>query len=391
MASLWRSLSVLRLGNSIITGEPVCKFSHLARETNALAVTSHNLSSLMVQKRDMSRVKHRKPHPFFWWTKKRRERNDQEITEGNQAFIDQVVLDKYGPSYVPNSTGMPYISPLKEIVNSRNEWTTRSIRTGVIARKIGIYPMWGKDGKRITTTLLQVVDNHVIKFISPEECQRNYGNRFGSLGFVIVGAESADPQRFTKEYCGLFKQSGTLPKVRINRFTVTPDAALQPGTPLYATHFQVGQYVDVAGKTIDHGFQGVMKRWGFKGLRATHGVTKSHRRGGNIGGGGEKGRVWPGTKMPGHMGCLRRTMFGLKIVRINTKYNVIYVQGGSVSGETNNFVTIRDTFLPRKRFPEAPPFPTYYPEEAQEPLPDDIFDPTLHNFSEPSIYYEDKV
>ena len=67
---------------------------------------------------------------------------------------------------------------------------------------------------------------------------------------------------------------------------------------------------------IDHGFQGVMKRWGFKGLRATHGVTKSHRRGGNTGGGGEKGRVWPGTKMPGPLGRLRRTLFGVKVIQI---------------------------------------------------------------------------
>jgi large subunit ribosomal protein L3 len=390
MASLWKSLSLLRLSNSV-GSESVSKISPLVRDNNVLLFTSYNLSTVLVPKRDMSRVKHRKTHPFFWWTKKRRERNDQEITGDNQAFINQAILDKYGPAYVKNSTGMPYVSPLKEIVRERNEWTPRSIRTGVIARKIGVYPMWNKDGLKFYTTLLQVVDNHVIRYISPEECQKNYGNRFGTLGMLIVGAESADPQLFTKEYCGLFQQSGTLPKVRINRFTITPDAALQPGTPLYATHFQVGQWVDVAGKTIDRGFQGVMKRWGFKGLRATHGVTKSHRRGGNIGGGGEKGRVWPGTKMPGHMGGLRRTLFGLKIVRINTKYNVIYVHGQNIAGETNNFVSIRDTFLPTKRFEAAPPFPTYYPDEAQEPLPDDMFDADVHTFSEPSIYYEDKV
>lgn len=113
---------------------------------------------------------------------------------------------------------------------------------------------------------------------------------------------------FTKEYCGLFAQSGLLPKLRINRFTISPEAKLQPGTPLYASHFQVGQKVDVRGKTVERGFQGVMIRWKFSGMPATHGVTKSHRRGGNTGGGGEKGRCWPGTKMPGHMGSMNRTL-----------------------------------------------------------------------------------
>ena len=84
------------------------------------------------------------------------QRNDQEITSDNQAFINQVALDKYGPAYVHESDGMPYISPLKEAVHVRREWTPKSIRTGVIVRKIGVYPMWDRNGKRFPATLLQV-------------------------------------------------------------------------------------------------------------------------------------------------------------------------------------------------------------------------------------------
>lgn len=134
-----------------------------------------------------------------------------------------------------------------------------------------------------------------------------------------------------------------------------------------------------------------MVRWKFHGMPATHGVTKSHRRGGCIGGGGEKGRVWPGTKMPGHMGSERRTLRACQILRINTKYNVIYVKGPAVCGEINSFVTIRDTFCGHRRnIDPPPPFPTYYPDEATEPLPDDIFLPTMHSYGDPTIMHEEK-
>lgn len=131
-----------------------------------------------------------------------------------------------------------------------------------------------------------------------------------------------------------------------------------------------------------------MKRHGFKGMPASHGVTKTHRRGGNIGGGGEKGRVWPGTKMPGHMGNRYRTLRGLKIWRINTKYNVLWVSGQNIAGETNSIVTIYDTVLPLKKPKEPLPFPTYLNDE--ESLPDDIFDDQVHKFSDPTIIYIEK-
>lgn len=140
-------------------------------------------------------------------------------------------------------------------------------------------------------------------------------------------------------------------------------------------------------RRIDRGFQGVMKRHGFKGMPASHGVTKTHRRGGNIGGGGEKGRVWPGTKMPGHMGNRYRVAKGLKIFRINTKYNVLWVSGQAIPGNTNSIVYVFDTKLPLRKPSKPVPFPTFL-EEIDENTPDDIFDESIHNFADPTIFYE---
>ncbi|XP_071448469.1 large ribosomal subunit protein uL3m [Hetaerina americana] len=319
-----------------------------------------------------------------WLLKQERTQHPDNLTPQTKSFIDEVVRDRYSVT-----------SPLKEPPLNRGEWSPGMKRTGVIARKIGCYPMWLKDGSKIHTTLLQVVDNHVVSYQPPGEFVITEGPHRKRRpvkdklkhGCLLVGAESTDPQNFTKEYCGLFSESGLMPKKVLSRFYISPQAAIQPGTPLYASHFKPGQYVDVNGKTTYHGFQGVMKRWGFSGMPASHGVTKTHRRPGNIGGGGEKGRVWPGTKMPGHMGNRSRTIRGLKVWRINTKYNVIWVQGLGVPGETNSIVHVYDTLLPLRRLKEAPPFPTFYPEESSEPLPEEIYFDEVFPFGSPSINF----
>ncbi|XP_023240348.1 39S ribosomal protein L3, mitochondrial-like [Centruroides sculpturatus] len=214
-------------------------------------------------------------------------------------------------------------------------------------------------------------------------------NENGRLGCLIVGAESVDPQRFSAEYIGLFNEAGVMPKRKLTKFYITPNAALQPGTPLYATHFRPGDYVDVWGKTIGHGFQGVVKRWGFKGGPASHGSTKFHRKPGYIGGGSKRG-VMRGKKLPGHMGQERRMLRGLKIWRINTVHNVIWVQGPAVPGSTHAFVYIFDSSVKDWCHTEEshPPFPTYFPDDAKEPLPEELYDKELHNFSDPTITFE---
>lgn len=112
------------------------------------------------------------------------------------------------------------------------EWTPRTRRVGVIARKIGNVPLWQKDGKKIWTTMLQVEDNHVIKYIPPGEYQPTQTpkhRRIDRFGCLMVGACGTDPSMFTKGYCGLFANSGVAPKKYLGRFIVTPDAALPAG------------------------------------------------------------------------------------------------------------------------------------------------------------------
>lgn len=133
----------------------------------------------------------------------------------------------------------------------------------------------------------------------------------------------------------------------------------------------------------------MMKRHGFKGMPASHGVTKTHRRGGNIGGGGEKARVWPGTKMPGHMGNRYRVLKGLKIWRINTKYNVLFVSGQNIPGETNSIVTVYDTILPLRKPKSAVPFPTLLSTEGTD-IAEDMYDEEVHKFSDPTIMFDEK-
>lgn len=129
-----------------------------------------------------------------------------------------------------------------------------------------------------------------------------------------------------------------------------------------------------------------MKRWGFAGMPASHGVTKTHRRPGNIGGGGEKARVWPGTKMPGHMGNRYRVIKGLKIWRINTEHNVMWVNGVSIPGETNSIVYVFDTSLPIPRLTMSPPMPTFVGESDHSVT--DLWSDDCHNFKDPTIFYE---
>lgn len=308
----------------------------------------------------------------------------ERISDDNKEFIHEVLTDMY-PEVDPD-----YKSPLKiEPIEPNVQWTKHSQRCGVLAKKIGVTLMWTKSGKPVRTTLLQVVDNHVIKYTPPELFNPKIGKPRiqikKHLGCLIVGAVSTDPQFLTKDYSDLFERSGVMPKKALARFKITADAALQPGTPLYATHFKPGDVVDIRAKTVDRGFQGVMKRWGFKGQPATHGQTKTHRRPGNIGSGGERG-VIPGTKMPGHMGNRYRVLRGLQILRINTKFNVLFVKGSAIPGEINNIIQIFDTKLIERKHKQGPAFPTYFPTGDE---PEELYMDEIHHFDEPTIAFEE--
>uniref|UniRef100_A0A8D8C618 Large ribosomal subunit protein uL3m n=1 Tax=Culex pipiens TaxID=7175 RepID=A0A8D8C618_CULPI len=333
-----------------------------------------------------------------WFVRKERTVHDELITPENTSFVKEVLYERYGPSALIKGV-LTFDQSKSSLIKSEElppvQWQPGMKRTGVIAKKIGQYPLWRKDGTKIRTTLLQIIDNHVVKYIPPEEFEpprepnqkRNWKNPYGCL---LVGAESRDPSIFTKEYCGLFKDSGVIPKQHLCRFIISPEARILPGTPLNVTHFRVGDFVDVRGKTVDHGFQGVVKRHGFKGMPASHGVTKTHRRPGNIGAGGAKARVWPGTKMPGHMGNRWRNLRGLKIWRINTKYNVMWVQGSNIAGDTNGLVYIYDTILPLRKYKEAPAFPTHFASENDSYADEDFWHEDIHNFKDGSITFKEE-
>ncbi|PVD20374.1 hypothetical protein C0Q70_18528 [Pomacea canaliculata] len=308
--------------------------------------------------------------------------NDENLTTENEEFIKEVIHETY--------TQHP--SPLREEPWQRGEYLKFTRRCGVIGIKLGLVPQWTKTGEKITTTLVQILDNHVIRYTPPEEAAKTAGwhplwRKFGS---VVVGALSSDPRQFKKSYNSLFAEAGVPPKQKLTRFLVTPNAAIQPGTPLTAMHFRVGDYVDVQAKTIDYGFQGVIKRWGMKGMPASHGVTKSHRKMGSSGGGREKAGIWKGKKMPGHMGDRNRITKGIRIWRINTKYNVLYLHGPSVPGSIHTYVRIYDTILPHKRPnpDDHPPMPTWFEEDSEGQCPEEQWDEELFAFTEPSVEYQ---
>lgn len=359
-----------------------------------------NLLSVEISQQTLIRTKRTQNVPKLkfplWQLRKERTQYIERLTPENTVFIKEVTHEKFGPPAIISGLSTYQVpSPLREPPVEKGTWTEKSKRCGLITRKIGCYPLWTKQGKIIWCTLLQVVDNHVVKYIPPEDNNSKYKTKSTpiktKLGALLIGAESGDPQKFTKEYCGLFAGAGLPPKRVLTRFNISPEAIIQPGTPLYATHFQPGDIVDVAGLSVYRGFQGVMKRWGFKGMPASHGVTKTHRRPGNIGAGGGKARVWPRTKMPGHMGAKRRIHRGLKVWRVNTKYNILYVQGLGVPGETNSVIHVYDSRLPLRRRKESPThFPTFYPDSLEDPLPEDIYHEDVHAFDAPTITFEEK-
>ena len=151
----------------------------------------------------------------------------------------------------------------------RGGWEERTKRIGLLGRKIGVVPMWFANGKKCAATMLQIEDNHVIKYIPPEDFartmvaeRRNIPRIYGvdkktDKACLVVGALSTDCQKYTKDYCGLFTESGVMPKKILVRFPVSDNALIQPGTPLTAAHFQPGQFVDVTARTSRRGFHGM--------------------------------------------------------------------------------------------------------------------------------------
>uniref|UniRef100_UPI0037E983F6 large ribosomal subunit protein uL3m n=1 Tax=Semicossyphus pulcher TaxID=241346 RepID=UPI0037E983F6 len=296
---------------------------------------------------------------------------DEHLTQDNQEYMRKSVAEEHRTQTAEK------LNPLKDEPWQRHEWAEGSRRVGLIALKLGMAPIWTKDGERHVVTMLQVQDCHVLKYLSKEEYD-------GHTAALMVGGKNGSPFYKSEKELEMFRNAGVPPKQKVVTFKVSDNAIVKPGTPLYAAHFRPGQYVDVTAKSIGKGFQGVMKRWGFKGQPATHGQTKTHRRPGASGPGGDPGKVFKGKKMPGMMGNTYITAHGLKIWRVNTKYNVLYVNG-TIPGHRNCLLKVRDTVLPTKSSTLLrPPFPTYFTEEEGD-LDEDLYDNDAFIHTEPSL------
>ena len=207
------------------------------------------------------------------------------------------------------------------------------MRTGVIAKKVGMTRLFQEDGRHVPVTVLSLEDCQVTAHRTED--------RDGYYG-VQVGSGEAKQKNVNKPQREAFAKAEVALKMKVGEFRVDSEEALLPvGARISAEHFVAGQKVDITGHTQGKGFAGAMKRWGFGGLRATHGVSISHRSHGSTGNRQDPGRVFKGKKMAGHMGDRQRTQQNLEIVRTDADRGLLFVKG-SVPGAKNSWMLVRD-------------------------------------------------
>lgn len=206
------------------------------------------------------------------------------------------------------------------------------MRTGVIAKKVGMTRLFQEDGRHVPVTVLALDNLQVV-------ARRTADN--DGYNAVQLGAGSAKAKNLSKPERGHFGKAEVEPKAKVVEFRVEEGNLLDVGAELSADHFVAGQLVDVQGVTQGKGFAGAMKRWGFKGLRATHGVSVSHRSHGSTGQRQDPGRVFKNKKMAGHMGARNRTQQNLEIVRTDVERGLLFVKG-SVPGHKGSWCLVKD-------------------------------------------------
>ena len=219
------------------------------------------------------------------------------------------------------------------------------MRTGLIAKKLGMTRIFTDAGEHVPVTVLQVDECRVVA----QRTKERDGYTAVQLGFG-----KAKVKNVTKAMRGHYAKAKVEPARRLAEFRVSEDALVDVGAEITAGHFIVGQFVDVAGTTVGRGFAGVMKRHNFGGLEASHGVSVSHRSHGSTGQRQDPGKVFKGKRMAGHMGDVRATQQNLKVMVTDAEKGLIFV-AGSIPGAEGGYVLIFDA--KKRKMPKDLPFP----------------------------------
>src|SRR3954452_17331093 len=219
------------------------------------------------------------------------------------------------------------------------------MRSGVIAQKVGMTRVFTDAGVHVPVTVLRLANCQVVAHRTQDKD-----------GYVALplGSGTLKVKNVTKAERGNFAVAKVEPKRKVVEFRVSEDALLPVGAEITADHFVPGQYVDVTGTSIGKGFAGGMKRWNFGGLRASHGVSISHRSIGSTGGRQDPGKTFKNKKMPGHMGVDRVTTLNLKVVQTDVERGLILVEG-AVPGVAGGWIYVRDAV--KKPLPKEAPKP----------------------------------
>ena len=228
------------------------------------------------------------------------------------------------------------------------------LRSGVIAKKVGMTRLFMEDGKQVPVTVLQLDKLQVVAQRTPEK---------DGYSAVQLGAGTAKAKRTTQAMRGHFAVAKVEPKRKVAEFRVAPENLINVGEEITADHYFEGQFVDVSGTSIGKGFAGAMKRHNFGGLRASHGVSISHRSHGSTGQCQDPGKVFKGKKMAGHMGAAKVTTQNLQVVRTDADRGLIMIKG-AVPGSKGGWVTIKDAV--KKPFPENAILPAALKSAAEE-------------------------
>ncbi len=226
------------------------------------------------------------------------------------------------------------------------------MRSGVIARKVGMTRVFTDAGEHVPVTVLQI-----------DQCQVVAHRTVEKDGYVAlqVGVGKAKVKNVSQAERGRFAVAKVEPKRKLTEFRVSEDSLIPVGAEITADHFLPGQFVDVTGTTTGKGFAGGMKRWNFGGLRATHGVSVSHRSIGSTGGRQDPGKTFKNKKMPGHLGVERVTTQNLKVVRTDPERGLILVEG-AVPGVAGGWIQVRDAV--KRALPKDAPLPGKFRENG---------------------------